>query len=82
VRVDSSTPAVTLRGCLDGMFPTLRAEAIRIISEAITRSANLAQAADVLGIEPRTLHRFRERHPEIDAQTTKPPPKRGRKGVD
>lgn len=82
MRVGSSTPAVTLRGCLDGEFPTLRAEAVRIIREAIAQSANLAQAASALRIEPRTLHRFRGQHPDIDAQTTKPPPKRGRKGGD
>ncbi len=76
----ASAPAVTLSGCLQGEFPSLRAEAIRIIREAIAQSANLTQAAGVLGIEPRTLRRFREQHPDIDAQTTKPPPKRGRKG--
>ncbi len=62
----ASAPAVVLSGCLQGGFPTLRAEAVRIIREAIRETGNFTEAAGRLEIEPRTLRRFREQHPDID----------------
>lgn len=58
-RRPASEAANVLRACLAGPFPSLRAEAARLVADALRRHGTRQAAADELGIGIRTLDRMR-----------------------
>ena len=54
-----------LRACLAGPFPSLRAEAVDLVVDALRRHETRQTAAAELGIGVRTLDRIRAEHPDV-----------------